>query len=463
MNCKEVSEHIELFVLGDLEQSEQDAMRAHFYKCPRCRQAESQCRMLVTTVRRDAPKQPPAPEFVTSLQAAIDEEIGARTKFVSVRRVFITAASIAACVLFAFILWHVTVESDFAGDVTSAENNSMASVVRIIDDRIARSVPAAIGNEVVIQGQNMYVLLEEGRASHIASVDMTTGKRKWQCDFDSFGYISADRSQVYCLAPAENSQIRLIAIDGATGNILWQYSQPEPPLFQKPAQPVLLGDGRICWSNNATVHLLETSNGEVLWSNYINDNGLLSPATVSKGNLYIAGSAAVYCFDIKTGNKNWQIGYDLKMCEMTRPLVLADDGHVYVAARSDVGQGLLCCIELSKQTIAWTTNVPHVAHLYAAGNKLFLRGQDIIALDRSTGQISWMFSATGCSPVTYDNGLVYFVDSNNDGSLVVLNGDTGKKVWEMEDLRSCNALIMAGNRGYLKTYDGVIHVIALKG
>jgi len=120
-------------------------------------------------------------------------------------------------------------------------------------------------------------------------------------------------------------------------------------------------------------------------------------------------------------------------------------------------------MELTGHKILWSKVVAHVTHMYAIGDMLYLRDQNVQALDRTTGQLLWTFTATGCNPVTYAKEMAYFVDSSDKGCLVALNRYTGCKVWELGGMKSCNAFIKVDGTGFLKTHDGVVYAMIFKG
>jgi outer membrane protein assembly factor BamB len=84
-------------------------------------------------------------------------------------------------------------------------------------------------------------------------------------------------------------------------------------------------------------------------------------------------------------------------------------------------------------------------------------------LSRADGDNLWTCQASGCGAVTYADGLLWFVDSQDQGGLIAINSNTGQKAWELPGLRSCNAFVKVGRVGYLKTLDGVVHAIFFKG
>jgi len=478
MNCAEVNQKIELFVLGELPKSEQVAIKAHLATCPACNATEAEYRLLVTEIKRAA--QPPSLrlDFVRAVRSAVKAEIRSIALHSLVRRIIAITGSVAACLLFALVVWHAWFfsanERQFEIPFDKPDKRRTLGAPFILQawqHRGARSVPGSMADGVVIHGQNMYLLQEYGGQAYVAALDIKTGKQKWLSDIESCGYLLADDSRVYCLAPSGAGKFDLVALDAANGKTLWKYPQQHPDLLRSPCRPILLPTGRICWATNTTVHMLSCENGKSLWTLSIPEGGLLSAAAVTNDNLYVANATGLYCLNIKTGDESWRLEYGDVISNQGRPLLAAADGEIYVSLNLGFGASQLLCMELTGQgsrgagthKILWSKVVAHVTHLYAIGDLLYLRDQNVQALDRTTGQLLWSYPATGCNPVTYAEELAYFVDSSNQGCLIALNRYTGHKVWELAGMRSCNAFIKVDSTGFLKTNDGVIHAIIFKG
>ena len=310
----------------------------------------------------------------------------------------------------------------------------------------------------------------------MAALDIKTGKQKWLSDIQSCGYLLADDSRVYCLAPSGAGPAKgrpdrvqgfalvdLVAIDASNGKTLWKYPQQSPYPLPSPCRPTLLPTGRICWTTDTTVHMLNCTNGKLLWTHSIPDGGLLSAAAVVNNNLYVANAIGLYCLDITTGHECWRLAFGDVTFGQGRPLLAAADGEIYTALSVGFGTSRLLCMELTGHKILWSKVVAHVTHLYAVGDMLYLRDQNVQALDRTTGRLLWTCPATGCNPVTCTEGLAYFVDTSDQGRLVALNRYTGCKVWELSGMRSCNAFIKVNSSGFLKTHDGVVYAIVFEG
>jgi len=470
MNCAEVNQKIELFVLGGLPKSEQVAMAAHLTTCPACNATEAEYRLLVTQIKRAAQPDSLRLDFMRAVRLAAKAEIRSMALRSLKRRIIAITASAAACVLLGLVIWHVSIcDLRFAiCDFQSSFGNRKSaiytpSILQAWQHKGAHSVRMSIADGVVVHGQNMYLLQEYDGQVYVAALDIKTGKQKWLSDIQSCGYLLADNWRVYCLSPSGAEKFDLVALNAADGKTLWKYPQQRLDPLRSLCRPTLHPTNHICWTTNTTVHMLNCANGKPLWTHSIPDGGLLSAAIVVNDDLYAANAVRLYCLDITTGGESWRLAYDDVISGQGRPLLAAADGEIYVALSLGFGASRLLCMELTEHTILWSRVVAQVTHLYVIGDMLYLRNQNVQALDRTTGQLLWTYPATGCNPLTYTEELAYFVDSSNQGRLVALNRYTGCKVWELAGMKSCNAFIKVDSTGFLKTKDGVIHAIIFKG
>jgi len=483
MNCAQVNQKIELFVLGELPKSEQVAITAHIATCPACSAAEAEYRLLVTKIKESTQPDSTRFDFARGLHSAVKTEIRSIALRSLARRIITITGSVAACLLFAFAIRHVWISSDSRVESVLVKNPSTEplveatlvpdapSVLEAWQHRGALSVPGSMADGVIVHGQNMYLLQEHGRNStssvqpgtYVAALDIKTGKQKWLSDIQSCGYLLADDLHLYCLAPSGAGKSDLVALDAANGKTLWKYPQQNPEPLQSPCRPALLPTGRICWTTNKTVHMLSCANGKPLWTRPIPDGGLLSAATVVNKNLYVANAIGLYCLDVTTGHESWKLAFDDVISSRGRPLLAAADGEIYTSLSFGFSTSRLLCVDITRQKALWSKVVTHVSHLYAIDDTLYLRDQNIQALDGTTGRLLWTCPATGCNPVTYAEGMAYFVDSSNQGRLVALNRYTGSKVWELAGLKSCNAFIKVDSTGFIKSPDGVVYAIIFKG
>jgi outer membrane protein assembly factor BamB len=475
MNCAGVNRKIELFVLGVLSKSEQIEIKAHLEACPACKMIEEEYRLLVTNIKDSVQPDSLRLVFTRGIRLAIKAEIRSIVLLSVAKRIITLTGSAAACLLFVFIVWHIWLYSGRRVEQDVAENPSEesfhAATLAVSPPSIlqawqysgVRSVPGSMADGVVVCGQDIYLLQEHEQHTYVAALNIKTGKQKWLSDIESCGYLLADDSRVYCLSPGPTGKFDLVALDATNGKILWKYPQQHSNLLLSPSRPTMLPTGCLCWTANKTVHVLNCASGEPLWTYSIPDGGLLSEAVVVNNNLYVANNTGLYCLSVTTGHESWRLMCGDVVSSRGRALLATAGGEIYASLGIRLGVNRLLCIELKEHNILWSKVVADVTHLYAVGDMLYLRDQDIQALDRKTGQLLWACPATGCNPVTYTEELAYFVDSSDQGRLVALNRYTGCKVWELVGMKSCNAFIKVDRAGFLKTSDGVIHAFIFKG
>jgi hypothetical protein len=474
MDCTEVNQKIELFVLGELHKSERAAVKAHLAVCPDCNAAEADYRLLINGIAQAARPDPLKRDFSQRTRSAAAAEIRSIARRARLHRIFAVTASAAACFLLVLVARQarilptgkdVNVFTNDSLEEVPAQSSSGAtapSVLQAWQYRCPLSVPGSTADEVIVRGQDLYLLQENSGRTSVAAIDTRTGEQKWISGIRSCGYLLADDLRVYCLSPGSAGELELIALNAAGGQPLWKY-QHQSAEQQTPCRPILLSGGRICWTTDNAVHMISRANGKALWTHSISDGGLLSSAVVMNDELFVSTSAGLCCLNAETGGELWKLDYSDVKSSRSRPLLTAEGDEIYASVNSGLNAARLIRIEPQRRTIVWAKTVPHVSHLYAIDDIIYVRSQNIQALNAATGRLLWSCPATGCNPVTYSDRLAYFVDSRSRGSLKALDRHTGSKVWELSGVKSCNAFITVNNIGFLKSQDGTIYEINLKG
>jgi outer membrane protein assembly factor BamB len=475
MNCAEINQKIDLFAIGELPRKERAAIKAHLATCPVCNATEAEYSLLVTKIQEAAQPDRPNFAFVRKIQLAVKAEIRSIAIRSLLRRIIAITGSAAACLLLAFVIRRVWISSGKQEGPVVTKNLSKEPLSRTLSTpgapsileawryRSTPSVPGSMADGVIACGKNMYLLQEHNQQRFVTALDIKTGKLKWLSGIHSCGYLLADDSRVYCLSPSEAGKFSLVALDAASGESLWKYPQQYAEQQQSPCRPILLPGGRICWTTNKTVHMIICATGKSLWTHTISDGGLLSAAAVVNNDLYVTNSFGFFCLNAATGNEFWRLDCGGVISSRSRPLLAATDGEIYASFSHGFGTSRLICMEPTGRRIRWSKTVSHATHLYAIDNMLYLRNQNIQALEGTTGRLLWSCPATGCNPVTYTKELAYFVDSSSQGCLVAVNRHTGCKVWELGGMKSCNAFIKVDGTGFLKSQDGIVYAIDFKG
>jgi len=467
MNCEEIQEKIELYVLDALPVSEHTKIETHLADCHQCQALSAEYRQLVTDLQGARQAKPPKAELERSILQSVEQEIRRLTPNAADHRALRLgrfAIPAAACLLVGLTFWQVWLQRD---DASAPDRAGLARRVEsslpsysILAD--ARAVPTSPADNLVVRGHYVYLLLDDGLQANVAAIDSLTGKEKWRSEVDTLGYVVADQMGLYCLAPGARGGLDLVGIDVVDGASKWRYPLPGYNLLHGICTPTTLPGDRICWTTNAEIHVLGSSDGEALWTYTIPGESLLSVATVDGDHLYVAGITGVYCFDTDLGTQLWRAQYEFPVSRWARPLALAHNGRICVGLRSPQGQSKLFCMDLTDQRTLWARTVSQISHLCIADNRVFLRSQGVQALNLADGECLWDFASTGCSPLTYTEGHIWFVDSADNGRLISLYERTGARISDLIGVRSCNAFIELDGRGYVKTHDGSIHVLLLK-
>lgn len=474
MNCAKVNRKIELYVLGDLPELERASIEEHLASCPACRVTRDEYRFLVAQIKGSARSDSPVPGFgfAREVRSAVNVEIRRASCHSLVWRAIPAAGPVAACLLLAFAGWWMWVSSGSRLESVLAESHrrrsparasAAPSVLQAWQRKSAPSAPGSIADEVVVRGQNMYLLQTHNQQNYVAALDTGTGDRKWLSNVRSSGYLLADDRRVYCLAPSEGGKFDLVALDATDGKPLWKHRQERAHRLQNPCRASLLPGDRICWTADETVHMLSRTDGNPVWTRSIPDGGMLSAAVTVNSSLYVANAFGLYCLDVATGDESWRLACGDVRSSRGRPMLAAADGEIYASMSLGLRSSRLFCMDAAQRTILWSRVVDCAARLDAVGDVLYVRDQNIQALEGATGRLLWTCPAEGCNRVTYAENLAYFVDSSDRGSLVALDRYTGARVWELAGIKSCDAFIKIDGKGFLKTPDGIVRALIFEG
>ena len=225
--------------------------------------------------------------------------------------------------------------------------------------------------------------------------------------------------------------------------------------------PTVAGGAVYVGSDDNHVYALDAETGELLWR-FETDDVIRSTPTVA-GGVVFAGSNDnhLYALDAETGAELWS--HDTGDWVQYSPVV--SGGVVYLKALSEGDQKLHALDAMSGEQ-AWVAEAPHPYGaeftVTIAGGKLYTFSEfgEFQALDASTGELVWSFSAgLGAeSPPMVVEGVVYLTAVN---TAYALDEATGELVWsygtERLPARDLPAVV-AGNVYYFSPDD---HVYAL--
>ena len=450
MNCEKLERLIELFILDEIDTGERVAIEAHLSDCPVCRGKEREYRSAISIIKQSGGHGPESFDFNRNLQMAIGAEIEKASIRLRFKQTFAAISSIAACLIIGLALWN---------NLFSPSLNKSALAFGEVELWEYSNVQS-VSDEFVIHGSNMYMIDSSGNG-RVSAIDVDSGRKKWYAEFENCSHIAVDETSVYCITDTGQNEFDLIAMDIANGEMKWRYSQECFSPLEGASQPSILSNGNICWVVDSTVNLLQASNGKVIWSYSIPEEYLLSSAAVEGNSLYVSGAEGIYCLDVDTGTELWRVAYSIEMDKKTRPLLAASETHLYTSLGLSGDKGILLSIDINDRKVNWAKVMSDVSQICVINEKLYVRNDNVQALDRQSGELLWAYASGGGSGITYSNGKIYFVDSN--GSLTALYEQSGNKVWQLAGMNSCDAFVKVGKTGYIRTNEGTIRKIIFKG
>lgn len=460
MDCEDVRQEIELYVLGAADETESRLIEEHLSRCPDCRQIERQCALLLTNLRRQKRSSGADSELVPRILAATELPLKRALKRKRLRRLTPTAASIAAALLLAAFVWQIWwgESNNGAGPSAGQVEAPLTPAKTLWHKANAVGMGFTTADDIVVDKGTVFFLAGDNSTPVVTAVDADSGQTRWQSDMISCGYLETDGERLYCVALTGRPKSELAALDVRSGRVQWTFERPEASnsLYQ-PSRPTVMPATRICWVCENVIYALDARTGAEIWRRAVDGESCMSRAVVVGDNIYAAGRNGIYCVNADSGEVRWHLPCRFYTWPGSKPLIAsAGSGRLFVAAGSKDGRSLVRRIDTATQHCLWEKLVPRVTHISVDSARIYLRCQDVLALDQATGDPVWKVRAAGCSPVTECDDLVCFVDRTREGRLIAINRHTGRITWQVPGLHSCNAFVKVGRRGYLKTEDSIV-------
>ncbi len=461
MNCRQVRESMELYVLDGLDAPRKRSAAAHLAQCPDCRSLERRYRMLLDNLQ--SPRRPEQADsaFVANILAAAAPAVKrARTRR-SCRRILLAATATAAALLLGLFLWNVLHYVDPPREPMHATGpiKPRETLWRKTD---AVAAGMANADDMIVRDGTVFLLIERDGASFVTAIDANSGRTRWQSDTNTCGYLQTDGRRLYCIALKGQTRLALTALDLRDGAELWTFEQPAAAAqLRRFSAPAILGQN-VCWTSGNTLYVLDADSGSQLWRRTFEHEHCVSRGVAVADGVCVAGRNGIYCAAAADGRLRWHLPHRFYTWPGSAPLIAANGpDRLFVAAGARDGRSLLTCIDPRTRHCRWEKTVPRVTHISLDADNLYLRCQDVLALNQNTGAAVWRIEATGCSPVTESDDLVYFIDRRQRGSLIAIERNSGRVAWRMPGVYSCDAFVRTGRRGYLKTEDSVLLAFAL--
>jgi len=453
MNCRQVRDQLALWATGDVTPAQRRRLDAHLASCPACREAAEEYRAAVARVRASAAPTAVRAEALERVRSAGAAAIRAERRRTGLRRGIRLGAALAATVLVGVGIGYLAdaLSGPATGPDPSAERWRYAGM------EAERASPA---ENVVVRGDRLYAVRWVSAGGAVVAIDTAVGEPVWESPLARPGYLVVDGGRVYCVTSGEGGPA-LVALGTADGRPAWRYRAGSHGVALWLSPPVPLAGGRVAWTVGPTVHVLDAATGRSAWTRALPE-GPLSAVVVAGEDLLVAGRGALYGLDPASGRERWRTPYGAPLAPTAAPLLAVGGPRTYVAGAERGIGGRLLCLDGRGRRLLWTRRVPRPRHLLATVDRVYLRCEDVHALDEASGEPIWTCRADGCGPLTCTDGLIRFVDTGRAGRLMAVDRHTGRTAWEMPGLRSCGAFVAAGDTGYVRTWDGVVHAIALR-
>ncbi len=478
MDCTEVREKIEFYILGDVNEAQLKSISEHLSQCPNCRRLKTEYLTLLKKIQDDSGPKRTRLDFALDLRNHLRKEISRAAGQSFHRRLRWTMVITTACAVVGISILTLRFSHSTPNQISYSDTES-SPIVRTSELVVGNSqgvwypvwqlpdaqvVTASAADEIASGGGRVYVLLNHEVGNPVAAYDVRTGKPLWRTENQYSGFLAADESRVYGICARSTGEFSLVALEGRSGSILWKKNaRNKSNRPWRPCKPLVLSGSRLCWTTCNRLHLFESSQGETVWSTRFSKERFLSPVCLVGRRLFVAGQQNFYCLDPDTGQIEWQIPLGENASTWRQPLLTGEKNHVFISQETRIGESRLTCVNIENQKITWSKTTARISHICAADNCLYIRSQHVHALDALTGKKIWEWPASGCGPVTCVGQKVYFSDTSQSGCLWAVNGVSGEKLWQWPGLASCTAFFRLQDLGILKTNDGTVHAIRFQG
>ena len=182
--------------------------------------------------------------------------------------------------------------------------------------------------------------------------------------------------------------------------------------------------------------------------------GSRSTPSVADSSVYISsGMGDIGCFDIKTGEKKWNVNMIREMHGINAvfgysvPVLVNNDRIYCLPGGQDTN---IACLNRFNGKIIWISKGVGETPGYASPLLIIHHGRNILVtytelsllgLDADTGELLWTYELSikgdaPCNNLIYSDGFLYAVAGGNNGAVkleISENGTTIKKIWENKD------------------------------
>ena len=307
-----------------------------------------------------------------------------------------------------------------------------------------------------------------GQSLTLYSFNRATGHINWQyaiaqpAQTQSRDILGADHNFIFALTTQllanGQRQVQLLAINQYTGYIGWRVNSPAEGEGNPIDTGTLLLTGEdAVWQVDATIEVIEETQGNMLWSTDLpfNTFSMLpqeAQMVVVRGQLVIERNDTLHAFDLATGKSLWDTEvFDFSAGATPVPVVAANQAVLVY------GNGQLAAISLTGQHIIWQqrqTGTILGLHVSDDGTLIYAiildsvedspPAQALLAFDAQNGAARWTFQLSDQYSFLHpqSDGFQYHHNvilttlcvtaSCSHPHLYALNATTGAILWKFE-------------------------------
>ena len=258
-------------------------------------------------------------------------------------------------------------------------------------------------------------------------------------------------------------------LDTDTGDVVWRYPATGRG-GESTATPAVAGGLVFALGNDHKIVCLDAAKGQLQWFQNVADFGVkdgrwaISCSPLVVGNQVIMDLGVVFVLDTKTGKLVWKAGSDT--AGFASAVVFGPPGRKRVTSFN--GGGLAIYTLAKGEPVAkykWATDY-NIATPIVSEDKIFIsgagRGCSLLKLEENAIEKVWENKEmnTVCQTAVLSGGCVYGVhgEEGTKGSLKCLGFETGKVLWDKDDLPVGGGLTLADGKLFVMLDGGTLLV-----
>ncbi len=263
--------------------------------------------------------------------------------------------------------------------------------------------PIPQGAASLVARDRLMLLHEDGT---LCAYDLTTQTQSWCYDALEDPVLGGvDETTVYLMGvDSATSQVRMVVLDLAAGNPLWQMDIREYNGRQIACEGTLLAGKMICSLGNVIL-AVDTETPSILWVKDL-ENQLSVPFS-SGGRVFVAAATTFYALDADSGSTLWQM--ELNADSGVQMVVL--NGNVIVTG----GDNTITVLDTGDGSVLWSHQGDEKpCRVLSNGDVLLSVSSNgrLKRLDASSGDVIWelppaLEMGDFCPPLVLANGYLY--------------------------------------------------------